>query len=69
MQTLPLLILLQSSTQTRLHPSIVCTLSGVVESTYVSNKHIKSCLYIEISAFNCRNKTTSQIAPTAFEHY
>ena len=52
MQTPPLLILLGWSTQTRLHPSISGRLSGVVKSRYVSDKHMKLCLYIEICTFN-----------------
>ena len=52
MQTPPLLILLGWSTQTTLHPSISGRLSGVVKSRYVSDKHMKLCLYIEIYIFN-----------------
>ena len=37
----------------KLYPSISGRLSGVEESMYVSDKHTKSCLYIEIYAFNC----------------
>ena len=35
------------------YPSISRRLSGIEESRYVSDKHMKSCLYIEIYAFNC----------------
>ena len=53
MQTPPLLILLGWSAQTKMYPSISSRLSGVEESGYVSDKHMKSCLYIEIYAFIC----------------
>ena len=53
MQTPPLLILLGWSARTKMYPSISSRLSGVEESRYVSDKHMKSCLYIEIYAFIC----------------
>ena len=53
MQTPPLLILLGWSAQTKMFPSISSRLSSVEESRYVSDKHIKSSLYIEIYAFIC----------------
>ena len=53
MQTPPLLILLGWSAQTKINPSISSRLSGVEESRYVSDKHMESCLYIEIYAFIC----------------
>ena len=53
MQTPPLLILLGWSARTKLYPSISSRPSGVEESRYVSDKHMKSCLYIEIYAFAC----------------
>ena len=53
MQNPPLLILLGWSAQTKMYPSISSRLSGVEESSYVSDKRMKSCLYIEIHAFNC----------------
>ena len=51
----PLLILSPGwSTQTYLHPSISIKFSGVEESRKVLDRHmIKSCLYIELYAFNC----------------
>ena len=48
-----LLILSGWSTRTKLYPSISSRLPGVVESTYVSDKHIKSYLYSEMYAFSC----------------
>ena len=51
-------MLLGSSAQAKLYPSISSRLSGIVvsgivESRYVSDSHIQSCLYIEMYAFNC----------------
>ena len=37
----------------KLYPSISNRPSGVEESRYVPDKHMNSCLYIEIYAFNC----------------
>ena len=55
MQTLPLLILLGWSIRSKVYPSIWSRSSGVEQSMYISDKHMKSCLYIEIYAFNCVN--------------
>ena len=52
MQTPPLLILLECSAWTKLYPSISSRPSGIEESKYVSDKNMKSCLYIEIYAFS-----------------
>ena len=48
MQTPTLLMLLEWSARTKLYPSISSRPSGVEESRYVSDKHMKSCLYIEL---------------------
>ena len=61
MQTPRLLILLGWTSRTRLYPPILSRLSGVVESMYVSDKHMKSGLYIEIYTFNC--VSTSKLKP------
>ena len=53
MQTLPLLVMSGRSARTKLYPCISTKLSGVEESRKVSDKHIKSYLYVEIYAFNC----------------
>ena len=53
MQTPPLLILLGWSARTELYPSISSRPSSFEDSRYVSDEHIKSCLYTEIHAFNC----------------
>ena len=55
MQTPPLLMSLGWSKRIKLYPSISRRLPGIQESRYVSDKHIKSCLYTEIGAFNCVN--------------
>ena len=44
METPPLLILLEWSAQTKLYTSISNKESGIVESSYVSDGHIKSAL-------------------------
>ena len=51
MQTPPHLILFGCSAQTKSYPSILSRPSGVEEYRYVVDKHMKSCLYIEIYAF------------------
>ena len=48
MQTPPLLMSLGWSERIKLYPSISRRLSGIEESSYVSDKHMKSCLYFEI---------------------
>ena len=48
-----ILILSGWSAQTKLYPTISSRLLGVVESRYVSDKHIKWYLYSEIYAFSC----------------
>ena len=53
MQIPPLLTLFGWSAQTKMYPSISNRPSGVEESRYVSDKHMKSCLYTELYAFNC----------------
>ena len=53
MQTPFLLILLRWSALTKLYSSILGRSSGVEETSYVSDKHKKSCLYIEIYASIC----------------
>ena len=58
MQTPPLLVLSSSSAWTKLYLCISTKLSGVEESRKVSDKHIKSYLYVETCAFNCVNFET-----------
>ena len=53
MQTLSFLALSGWSVWTKLYPCISSKLSGVEESRKVFDKHTKSCLYVEIYAFNC----------------
>ena len=53
MQTPPCLVLSGWSLRTKLYPYISSKLSEVDESRKVSDKHIKSYLYVEIYAFNC----------------
>ena len=53
METPPPLILLRWFTQTKVHPSISSRPSGVEESRYICDNHMKSCLCIEMYAFNC----------------
>ena len=48
MKTPPLLISLGWYERIKLYPSISRRLSGIEESRYVSDKHMKSCLYFEI---------------------
>ena len=51
-KTPSLLVLLGWSTRTKLYPSILSRLQGIVESIYVSERNIKSYLYIEICDFD-----------------
>ena len=44
---------LRGSARTKLYPSVSNRPSGIEESRHVSDKHMKSCLYIEIYIFNC----------------
>ena len=53
MQTSPLLMSLGWFERIKLYPSISRRLSGIEESRYVSDKHMKSCLCIEIWALKC----------------
>ena len=55
MQTPPYLILLEWSARNKLYSSILSKLSGVEEAWYLPDKLMKSCLSIEIYAFNCVN--------------
>ena len=51
-KTLSLFALLEWSTRAKLYPSILSRSTGIVESIYVSDRDIKSCLYIEKCHFD-----------------
>ena len=53
MQTPPRLLLSGWSARTKLYPCISTKLSRLEESKKVSDKHIKSYLYVEMYTFNC----------------
>ena len=55
MHTPPFWVLCGRSVKTKLYPCRSTKLSGVEESRRVSDKHIKSYLYVKIYAFNCVN--------------
>ena len=61
MQTPPLLILFGWSTRTKVYPSISSRSLGVEEYRYVSNEHMKSCLYTDIYPFNCVLRNYEQV--------
>ena len=44
--------LLEWSTWTKLYPYLLSRPAGIVESIYVSDRHIKSCLNMEICEFD-----------------